>query len=213
MIAHHLTAQQMHQAIKSIRRHLFEEAIRIPVVPDAIYNLTARLVFFQKLIQRLDVLLQIRVNGDSDIRMLPCCHHAGKNGALMPVIAGKTQAGKGRIRITQAVDELPGVIPASVIDEKDFALWRNLSLFHQPVQFFPHHLCAVRESLFLVVAGDDEIEGVGSVVVHFPDYLSVLMSRIKTTVSGQSPPRCLFYRNPAQPYSSSCSDLSVPPYA
>ena len=173
MIAHHLTAQQMHQAIKSIRRHLFEEAIRIPVVPDAINNLTARLLFFQELIQRLDILLQIRIDGNRNIRMLPCCHHAGKNGALMPVIAGKTQAGKDRIRITQAVDELPGFIPASVIDEKDFALRRNLSLFHQPVQFFPHHLRTVRESLFLVVAGDDEIEGVGSFVVHIYQFLPV----------------------------------------
>ena len=145
---------------------LLEEAIRIPVVPNAVHNLTARLIFFQELIQRLDILLQVRVDGDCDIRVLPRRHHAGKNGALMPVIAGKAQARERRIRIAQTVNQLPGFVPASVVDEKDLAFRRSLSFLHQSVQFFPHHLRAVGESFLLIITGDNEVEGIGS-GVHF----------------------------------------------
>ena len=100
MVTHDIAPQQMHELIKHICTELLKKAIRITIVPDPVYDFTAFLIAFYKLVQRFYVLLQISVYGNHHVGMLPCSHHTCKNGALMTIISGEAKPGKNSVFFT-----------------------------------------------------------------------------------------------------------------
>ena len=75
MVRHHGAAQHMHQFIVSRGRGFLKEAVGVPVIAHPIDYFTAVHIAGQKFIQRLDILLQIGINGDHHVRILSGRHH------------------------------------------------------------------------------------------------------------------------------------------
>ena len=122
MIVDGIRAHSVHQLIEAFRRKLFEEGISLSAGADAVNNIGAVIVFFQHLLAGSDVILQIRIHGNRQIRGVLHCHQARQQRVLMSAVAGQIDAGIHRVLRVQLRDQFPGPVLRAVVDKDDPAV-------------------------------------------------------------------------------------------
>ena len=63
-------------------------------------------------------------------------HQTGNQRVLVPLVMRKLQPGKKRIFFVQMGDQLPGCVPAAVIDEQNPAFLGDRSCLDHPAEIF-----------------------------------------------------------------------------
>jgi len=107
MVPDDVCAHRMHQPIKCLGGHPFEQAVGIPGAAHAKHNVHALGIAAQKLIHGIDILLQIRVNGDCAICIILGIQHAGQQRVLMAAVGGQGQETHACIPLAQSDQPIP----------------------------------------------------------------------------------------------------------
>ena len=76
----------------------------------------------------------------------------------MAAVADLAQTGEVRVVLVERADDAPGGILRAIVHKDDAALRRNRARVDQLAELFAEYRCAERQSLLLVVAGDNNIK-------------------------------------------------------
>ena len=115
MIINGLYAKGSHYLIKHLCCCSFKEGILFPVISDTVYNILAFMEFIYHFFHHSRIILQIRINGDHDIRMLHGIQHTCRQCILMSHITGKFQSEHLFFFFMKFSDQFPCAVFASVI--------------------------------------------------------------------------------------------------
>ena len=157
MIEHHLSPQPVHQFIKALRGKALEKGIGVPFAPQAIYHFTAVQILFYHLIHGVDVVLTVTVYGNGDVAPVLCFHQSGQHRVLVAPVAALGNTHKMAVFPGQLLNNLPGFVLASVVDEQDFAVRADKALSFQLFHFLQEHTAGNGQHLFFVITGDNHI--------------------------------------------------------
>ena len=156
MIVHDLRAHLIHQFIEALGSHTLEPGVRIPAGPDSVDDLAALPVLAHHLVHRIDIILAVTVNRDSNIAVLLGFHEARENSILMSPVPALGDSQIVRILPGQRLYDLPGGVLRTVIDKKDPALLRDQAFPCKLCDFIQEHRSRDRQYRFLVIAGNDD---------------------------------------------------------
>ena len=89
MVADNIDSHFFHQAVKAHGRGALEGGVRVSGAAHTVNDLRTLVVRFHKLIQHLNVILQISIQRNGDVAQLPGSHQPGDQRILMPPVAGQ----------------------------------------------------------------------------------------------------------------------------
>ena len=158
MVVDRLRSHLVHQPVKALRGKALEEGIRLTAAPDAVYHVEPLVVFCDHLVDRVDIVLQVRVHGDHHVRIASNRHKAGQKRVLVPAVSGQVDAGKQRILFVELFDDAPGSVRGAVIDKDHPAGTADPAAAHQRVHLFLKAARRLRKNRLFVVAWKNNIE-------------------------------------------------------
>ena len=176
MIEHDIRAECAHGAVEGLCRKTFQKSVRSTVFAHAVDNIRPRRMLFEHGVNRVDIVLQIRIHADRHIRMRQYGHQSREQGILMSLVVREIDPGKDGTAFRALNDQLPCTVTAAVVDKGDAAPLAHPFRFDQLREFFRKFSCGIEEHFLLVIAGHDEVE----------DRRRHLLSSLKI----QSPSRC-----------------------
>ena len=121
----------------------------------AVDDLTAFVIFFQKAVDGVDVILKVGIQGNDDIRLVLDGHKPGQERVLVAAVARKIHPVYQRVFPVVALDERPGIVLRAIVDVDDPAFLGDEAAAHQIVHFFRQLPGGFGQHFLFVVAGDD----------------------------------------------------------
>ena len=134
MVEYTFDTHPLHHLIKVFCGKAFEKCVRITVITYTIDHFVSLLIQLNHLIHRIYIILSVTVNGNGNITAILRFHQSGKHRILVPVVAALADSGKMFIPRRQSANNLPGIIPAAIIDKKYSAVLQNLIRLNQLFQ-------------------------------------------------------------------------------
>ena len=126
MVKNHFGPHVLHKTVETFRRKTLKPRIRFPVIPDAVHDIAAFVIFVHHGVYGINVVLQIRIDADGRVTVGLHRHKAGQHRILMPFVVSQANAGIYRILLTKLLNHFPGTVPASVIHKTDFTVFADL---------------------------------------------------------------------------------------
>ena len=158
VVVNEIGAEELHKAVVRAGGRALEERIGGARGAHAADDAAALFVFFDHFIHRVDVVLQIGVDADGDVAPGARPHEPRGERVLVAAVADLAQTGEVRVAFVERADDAPRRVLRAVVHEHDAALRRDGARVDQIAELFPEHRRGERQSLFLVVAGHDNIK-------------------------------------------------------
>ena len=158
VIIYDLSAHGIEQLIEALCRNALEEGVCITGCAHAVDNLTAVEIGIHHAVHGIDIVLPVTVNGNGDITAVHAFHKPGQHGVLVTAVSALGNALEMRILLREGRDDVPGSVPAPVIDEENPAVFRNLAGCGQVLELLQEHAACGREHFFFVIAGDNNVQ-------------------------------------------------------
>ena len=161
MVVHDLRPHCREQLIEALGSETLEEAVRLPARAHAVDDVIALQILLHHLIHGVDVVLPVTVDGDGDVAAVLCLHEAGQHGILVAAVAALGNAEIVRILFCQVFDDLPGVVPAAVVDKQHAAVLADFPGGGEVLHLVQELRSCYREYRLFVVAWDHDVENGG----------------------------------------------------
>ncbi len=157
MIENNFRAEPFQAVIKTFRRNSFKSRIGLPFLPYSVYDLTAVIICVDHRVHGVDIILTVTVNADCNIRIPLRLHKSCPKSILVPSVPGKCKSCKTGIRLRQFRDDLPCVVPGTIVYKQDFARLADLPVPDQGTYFFREHPARNGKHFFLIIAWHNNI--------------------------------------------------------
>ena len=158
VVVHEFHAQQLHEAVKPLRRGALEERVRFAAAAHAVDDVAAFEEFLHELRQHGDVVLQIGVQADGAVRARAGFHEPGEQGVLMAAVVRQLQPAHKRVFARKRLDETPRAVAAAVVHKEHAAFFAGQPLrlhLGKALRELPHRF---RQDFLLVIARNHQID-------------------------------------------------------
>lgn len=147
----HLT----HQPVKTERGLFLERGIRRPVIADAIDHLTPVFVRIDHFLDRMDIVLQVRVDGDHGVTLADGIHQTCPQRVLVSHIVRQFQPMGIRALLLKPLNDFPGPVLAAVVHIHDPAVVQDISGNPLAYQLRELPVRLRKDGLFIITRDDD----------------------------------------------------------
>ena len=158
MVIYHFRSHGRQYFIKTLRRKTFKKAVRFPAGTHPVDDIIAVEIGIDHLIHGVDVILPVTINGNGDIATVFRLHQASEYRILMPPVAALRDADIMPILFGQAADDLPGLIPAAVVDKQYPTVFADLSGCGKILNFLQEQRRRNRQNSFLIIARNHNVK-------------------------------------------------------
>ena len=116
MIVYGFYAHGVHELVKALRRYALKKRIRLALFPDAVNNVISRMELIDHFLDHVNVILQVRVDGDGHVTHVLRSNQPCSQRKLMSHVARQLHAAYLHgMRLMFFLDQLPGAVFTSVI--------------------------------------------------------------------------------------------------
>ena len=103
--------------VKKLRRISLEPRVLPSGTPDTVNDVVPFFVFLEKAVDRIDIILQIRIERDDGIRRFGRGEESGQKRILVSAIPGQSKSRNKRFGDTQLRNLSPSQIAGTVVDK------------------------------------------------------------------------------------------------
>ena len=125
MVEHHIHPQELHHFIKAFGSGAFEPGVGVPLVPHTVYHVAAFPELLYKLVQSVDVILEVGVHGDGGVAPGHGAHQPAQQGVLMAPVVGQLDPFHPGVFPVKLGNQLPGLVLAAVVHKQDAACFAD----------------------------------------------------------------------------------------
>ena len=169
-----------HQVVEGERGGPLEPGIRLPLFPHAIDDVVSFQVLPDHLGDDMDVVLQVRVDGNDDVAQFLGRLQTGHQRVLVAHIAREVHSADILVLRMEALDDRPGPVLGTVIDQQQPAVRAHQAVTGaHPVQQGRHPAHRLFQDGFFVVARNRD-DQYGRGILHGQAF-SMLVSPIRYT--------------------------------
>ena len=122
MIKHRLNTHCLHELVKALRGRLLKEGVLLPVTADTVDHIVSSGILFHHAVNRVDVILKVRIHRDGYVTLLLHGHKSGKECVLMSAVTAQTDAAKKRVLFMQSLNNGPRRILRTVVHKDDLRI-------------------------------------------------------------------------------------------
>ena len=159
VVKHNVHTHPFHHMIKTFCCRFLKERVLFPAASHSVNDIISGFKFFQHLVDRIDIILKIRIQCNRHIAMFFRIHQPRKHRILVPPVTGKGQSAADHIFPMKFADQYPRLIFGTVIDIKDPAFFMDHSALHQRCHLFQKLPVRLRKHFLLIVARHHKIQG------------------------------------------------------
>ena len=89
MVKDYIRSHHFHKTVEAFCRNPFEESVCLPVIPDAVHDVTAFIVFIYHSVYGINIVLQVSIHTDGRVAVGLYRHKTGQNSVLMAFVVGQ----------------------------------------------------------------------------------------------------------------------------
>ena len=154
MVIDGLNAHGGHELVKALGSDTLEECVRITLAAHAVNHITAIKISVHHIVHGVDIVLTVAVDRNCHITLVDRVHKPCQHCILMSPVAALGNTLEMHVPLSQTADNVPCLILAAVIYEKNAAVIAYLALSDKGSKLFKKHLAGNGKHLFLIIAGN-----------------------------------------------------------
>ena len=121
VVIHHVRAECAQQTVIALRTGALERRVLLTAGAHAVDDVIPVPKGREHGVDGIDIVLQVGVHGDDAVGAIAQRHQSAQQRVLVAAVAREPDAGKDRVLRVQVGDDLPRLVPRTVVDHADAA--------------------------------------------------------------------------------------------